>query len=215
MAKFLGLTFSHCTNSARNYVSVSDGEPGLFSASNRNVLIPTAWCHRKRQLSRIGPIKNRGRRSLSCAAVNPEPGGLLVCRGSPSSRCAWSLPLMHLLHGQRRTEWRSFPSIGASPKRCNQPELKSAEFCSSRYKTTCRAQRSFYPRQRGPGFLRAPSLVTMNIGISLPGATPERTNDLYSTVLEPVRGLPGVQAAGAVDTFARFGKDQQSRLAEY
>ena len=75
-------------------------------------------------------------------------------------------------------QWRSFPSIGASPKPCNQPELKSAEFCSSRYKTTCRAQRSLYPRQRGPGFLRPPSLVTMNI--SLPGATPERTNALYS-----------------------------------
>ena len=119
-----------------------------------------------------------------------------MCRGSPScSRYAWSLPSMHLLHCQRRTEWRSFPSIGASPKRCNQ---KSAEFCSSRYQTTCRAQRSFYPRQRGPGFLRPPSQVTMNM--SLPGATPERTNDVYSTVLEPVRGLPGVQAAGVVDT---------------
>jgi predicted permease len=54
-----------------------------------------------------------------------------------------------------------------------------------------------------PGF-EARQVVTMNI--SLPGATPERTNDLYSTVLERVRGLPGVQAAGAVDTLLDLGK---------
>jgi putative ABC transport system permease protein len=54
-----------------------------------------------------------------------------------------------------------------------------------------------------PGF-EARQIVTMNI--SLPGATPERTNDLYSTVLERVLGLPGVQAAGAVDTLLDLGK---------
>jgi predicted permease len=54
-----------------------------------------------------------------------------------------------------------------------------------------------------PGF-EARQIVTMNI--SLPGATPERTDDLYSTVLERVRGLPGVQAAGAVDSLLDLGK---------
>src|SRR4029077_6689369 len=41
-----------------------------------------------------------------------------------------------------------------------------------------------------PGFQPA-QILTMNI--SLPGTTPERTNDLYSRVLERVRTLPGVQ----------------------
>jgi predicted permease len=53
-----------------------------------------------------------------------------------------------------------------------------------------------------PGF-EAEQIVTMNI--SLPGATPERTNELYSTVLERVRGFPGVQAAGAVDSLLDLG----------
>jgi putative ABC transport system permease protein len=54
-----------------------------------------------------------------------------------------------------------------------------------------------------PGF-EAEQILTINM--SLPGATPERTNDLYSTVLERVRGLPGVQAAGAVDSLLDLGK---------
>jgi len=54
-----------------------------------------------------------------------------------------------------------------------------------------------------PGF-EAEQILTMNI--SLPGATPERTNDSYSTILERVRGLPGVQAAGAVDSLLDLGK---------
>lgn len=54
-----------------------------------------------------------------------------------------------------------------------------------------------------PGF-EAEQILTMNM--SLPGATPERTNDLYSTVLERVRGLPGVQVAGAVDSLLDLGK---------
>lgn len=54
-----------------------------------------------------------------------------------------------------------------------------------------------------PGF-EAGQILTMKI--SLPGATPERTNDLYSSVLERVRVLPGVQAAGAVDSLLDLGK---------
>jgi len=54
-----------------------------------------------------------------------------------------------------------------------------------------------------PGF-EAEQILTMNI--SLPGATRERTNDSYNTVLERVRGLPGVQAAGAVDSLLDLGK---------
>jgi len=54
-----------------------------------------------------------------------------------------------------------------------------------------------------PGF-EAGQILTMKI--SLPGATPERTDDLYSSVLERVRVLPGVQAAGAVDGLLDLGK---------
>jgi len=53
-----------------------------------------------------------------------------------------------------------------------------------------------------PGF-RPEQILIMNV--SVPGATPEWTNDLYSTVLERVRGLPGVQAAGAVDSLFDLG----------
>jgi len=53
-----------------------------------------------------------------------------------------------------------------------------------------------------PGF-QPEQILTMNI--SVPGATPERTNDLYGTVLERARGLPGVQAAGAVDSLFDLG----------
>src|SRR6185369_2505618 len=53
-----------------------------------------------------------------------------------------------------------------------------------------------------PGF-RPQQILIMNV--SVPGATPEWTNDLYSTVLERVRGLPGVQAAGAVDSLFDLG----------
>jgi len=38
-----------------------------------------------------------------------------------------------------------------------------------------------------PGF-QPEQILTMNI--SVPGATPERTNDVYSTVLEHVRPFP-------------------------
>jgi putative ABC transport system permease protein len=48
-----------------------------------------------------------------------------------------------------------------------------------------------------PGFQPA-QILTMNI--SIPGATPERANDVYNTVLERARALPGTQAAGAVDS---------------
>jgi predicted permease len=54
-----------------------------------------------------------------------------------------------------------------------------------------------------PGF-QPENILTMNI--SLPGAAPERTNNLYNTVLERVRALPGVQAAGAVDSLFDLGK---------
>ena len=53
-----------------------------------------------------------------------------------------------------------------------------------------------------PGF-EPRQIVTMNI--SVPGATPERTDDLYNTVLERVRELPGVQTAGAVDSLFDVG----------
>jgi putative ABC transport system permease protein len=54
-----------------------------------------------------------------------------------------------------------------------------------------------------PGFDPA-HILTMNI--SLPEARPERTNDLYVAVLDRTRGLPGVQAAGAVDSLLDLGK---------
>jgi predicted permease len=54
-----------------------------------------------------------------------------------------------------------------------------------------------------PGFL-PDQILTMNI--SLPGATPERINNLYATVLDRVRELPGVQEVGAVDTLLDLGK---------
>lgn len=54
-----------------------------------------------------------------------------------------------------------------------------------------------------PGF-PADQILTMNI--NLPGATSDRVNNLYAAVLERVRGLSGVQAAGAVDTLLDFGK---------
>jgi predicted permease len=54
-----------------------------------------------------------------------------------------------------------------------------------------------------PGFL-SDQILTMNI--SLPGTTPTRINNLYATVLERVRVLPGVQAVGAVDTLLDLGK---------
>jgi putative ABC transport system permease protein len=54
-----------------------------------------------------------------------------------------------------------------------------------------------------PGFL-PDQILTMNI--SLPGATPARINNLYATILERIRGLPGVQAVGAVDTVLDLGK---------
>ena len=54
-----------------------------------------------------------------------------------------------------------------------------------------------------PGFM-PDQILTMNI--SLPGATPARINNLYVTVLERVRALPGVQAVGAVDTVLDLGK---------
>jgi predicted permease len=54
-----------------------------------------------------------------------------------------------------------------------------------------------------PGFL-PDQILTMKI--SLPGATPARINNLYATVLERVRGLPGVQAVGAIDTLLDLGK---------
>jgi len=54
-----------------------------------------------------------------------------------------------------------------------------------------------------PGF-QPEQILTMNI--SVPGATPERTNDVYSTVLEHVRALPGIQAVGAVDSLFDLGK---------
>jgi putative ABC transport system permease protein len=54
-----------------------------------------------------------------------------------------------------------------------------------------------------PGF-QADQILTMNI--SLPGTTPDRINSLYATVLERVRGLPGVEAVGAVDTLLDLGK---------
>jgi predicted permease len=54
-----------------------------------------------------------------------------------------------------------------------------------------------------PGFT-PDQILTMNI--SLPGATPARINNLYATALERLRGLPGVQAVGAVDTVLDLGK---------
>jgi putative ABC transport system permease protein len=54
-----------------------------------------------------------------------------------------------------------------------------------------------------PGF-QPEQILTMNV--SVPGATAERTNDLYSTLLERVRALPGIQAAGAVDSLFDLGK---------
>jgi predicted permease len=54
-----------------------------------------------------------------------------------------------------------------------------------------------------PGF-QPEQILTMNI--SVPEATAERTNDVYSTVLERVRALPGTQAAGAVDSLFDLGR---------
>ncbi len=54
-----------------------------------------------------------------------------------------------------------------------------------------------------PGF-QPEHILTMNV--SLPGASPERTADVYSAVLERVRALPGVQAAGAVDSLFDLGR---------
>ena len=54
-----------------------------------------------------------------------------------------------------------------------------------------------------PGF-QPEQILTMNI--SAPQATPERANDLYSTVLERVTALPGIQRAGAVDSLFDLGK---------
>jgi hypothetical protein len=54
-----------------------------------------------------------------------------------------------------------------------------------------------------PGF-QPEQILTMNI--SVPGATPERSNDVYSEVLERVRALPGIQAVGAIDSLFDLGK---------
>lgn len=54
-----------------------------------------------------------------------------------------------------------------------------------------------------PGFQPA-QILTMNI--SVPGAAPERANNVYNTVLERVRALPGTQAAGAVDSLFDLGQ---------
>ncbi len=54
-----------------------------------------------------------------------------------------------------------------------------------------------------PGF-QPEHILTMNI--SLPGASPERTTDVYNAVLERVRALPGVHAAGAVDSLFDLGR---------
>lgn len=53
-----------------------------------------------------------------------------------------------------------------------------------------------------PGFTPE-RLLTMNI--MLPSGTPESRNALYDAVLERVRSLPGVQAAGEVDTLFELG----------
>ena len=54
-----------------------------------------------------------------------------------------------------------------------------------------------------PGFEPA-HILTMNL--SLPGAAPARGDDLYASVLDRVRGLPGVQAAGAADNLLDVGR---------
>jgi predicted permease len=54
-----------------------------------------------------------------------------------------------------------------------------------------------------PGF-EPEHVLTMNI--SLPRASPERTTDFYRAVLERVRALPGVEAAGAVDSLFDLGR---------
>jgi predicted permease len=54
-----------------------------------------------------------------------------------------------------------------------------------------------------PGF-QPEQILTMNI--SVPGATPERSTDVYSKVLERVGALPGIQAVGAVDSLFDLGK---------
>ena len=64
--------------------------------------------------------------------------------------------------------------------------------------------RSFLAVEAVDSGFQPEQILTMHI--SLPGATPERTNDLYSTVLERVRTLPGIQAAGAVDRLFDLGK---------
>jgi putative ABC transport system permease protein len=53
-----------------------------------------------------------------------------------------------------------------------------------------------------PGF-QPEHVLTMNM--SLPGATPGRANGLYNDALERVRALPGVEAAGAVDSLFDSG----------
>ena len=54
-----------------------------------------------------------------------------------------------------------------------------------------------------PGFQPEP-ILTMNI--SLPGASPERANDLYGAVLERLRPLSGIEAAGEIDSLFDLGK---------
>jgi putative ABC transport system permease protein len=54
-----------------------------------------------------------------------------------------------------------------------------------------------------PGFQQK-QILTMNV--SVPGASPERTNDVYRAVLERLRALPGIQAVGAIDSLFDLGK---------
>jgi len=64
--------------------------------------------------------------------------------------------------------------------------------------------RSFLAVEAVDSGFQPEQILTMNI--SVPGATPEWTNDLYSTVLERVRAVPGIQAVGAVDSLFDLGK---------
>jgi putative ABC transport system permease protein len=64
--------------------------------------------------------------------------------------------------------------------------------------------RSFLAVEAVDSGFQPEQILTMNI--SVPGATPEPTNDVYSTVLERVRAVPGIQAVGAVDSLFDWGK---------
>jgi putative ABC transport system permease protein len=64
--------------------------------------------------------------------------------------------------------------------------------------------RSFLAVEAVDSGFQPEQILTMNI--SVPGATPERTDDVYSTVLERLRAVPGIQAVGAVDSLFDLGK---------